>query len=238
MTQVYQATGANDTPVLVPGWTVQSSFSGANGGSNQGLTAGGAAAGAGGFGVAVPGNNFLAQSLQMEDVSTTQPVVPTSGSLLAAKVILDDSETVSNVSLYVGTAGSSYTTTHGWAVIVDMNGNIRAQSADLTSAVGAASAGIFTQPLTSSVNLSGGYYYVGLAFAGSGTTAPKFAGANTSTGSLMNLGLTAATGSAKPAGYFRFATLATGITTALPSSPITLSSMTADNSTQLFVALS
>lgn len=38
MTQVYNQTGANDTPVLVPGWTVQSSTSGANGGENQSLT--------------------------------------------------------------------------------------------------------------------------------------------------------------------------------------------------------
>lgn len=38
MTQVYNQTGAFDTPVLVPGWTVQSSSSTANGGSNQSLT--------------------------------------------------------------------------------------------------------------------------------------------------------------------------------------------------------
>lgn len=34
MSQVYNQTGANDTPVLVPGWTVQNSGSG----TNQSLT--------------------------------------------------------------------------------------------------------------------------------------------------------------------------------------------------------
>lgn len=42
MSQVYGQTGANDTPVLVPGWTVQTGGTNptgdTNGGSNQALT--------------------------------------------------------------------------------------------------------------------------------------------------------------------------------------------------------
>lgn len=226
---------AMNTPVLSPGWTVQNAATG----SNQNLTANLGAASGESVGSPVATNNFLAQSLQLEDVSVSAPAVMPSGTLVGAKVIVNDDIESFNGTVYVGAAGSAYTTTHGWLVLVDANGDILAQTADLTTAFGTASVGVFTKPWASPVNLTGGQYYVAAVLVGSGTTAPKLAGAYAPS-ALLNLNLAAVAGgpgSATPGGSFRFADLATGISTALPSS-VTMTSITADNTIQLFAALS
>lgn len=233
MTQVFSQV-AMDTPALTPGWTVQSAASG----SNQNLT--GVSPTSGSIGT-ITLNNFLAQSLQTEDLGAAG-VALVSGTLYGAKVTIEDPVVTAKGAVYVGTAGSAYTTTHGWLVLLDTNGNILAQTADLTTAFGTATAGLFAKPWASPVALSGGQYFVAAVQVGSGTTAPALSGAVTPN-AFNNMNLSVPNASATLAtGLDRFVTLATGITTALPSTPLAnwgtnSTAVAADNTVQMFAAL-
>jgi len=233
MTQVFSQP-AMDTPVLTPGWTVQT----ASTGSNQNLTAVSPSAASLN---ALTLNGFLAQSIQTEDL-TAAGVAMASGTLYGAKVTVEDMLVSTKGAVYIGTAGSVYTTTHGWLVLVDCNGNIVAQTADLTSTVGSASAGLLSASWASPATLNGGQYYVGAVQVGSGTTAPKLAGA-ANPSAVNNMNLTIPNASATLAtGLDRFVTLATGLTTALPATPLAnwgtnSTSVAADVTVQMFAAL-
>lgn len=230
MTQVYQATGANDTPVLVPGWTVQSSFSGANGGSNQGLT--GASAGTGGLNSGVYQNGFAAQTIQTEDLASAG-VALTSGTVYASKMILSDPVVSTKGAVYLGGTAVAGPT-HAWLYLLDTAGNIKAQTADLTStsfnSTSATVNSLYSVPWTSPVSLGGGQYY--FAVLSIATTGPALVGV-LNPNAINNMNLAAVSGS----GSYRFAKLGTGVGASGLSGPVTMTSITPDVTNQIFGAL-
>ena len=125
--------------------------------------------------------------------------------------IKTNATTISNVVYNVTTAGSTLTASQCF-VGVYQNGALLGTSA--TTSTVWASTGLKTTALASPVAVQAGYVYV--AFFFNGTTGPTFSAGSTT---LANVGLTAA--------QSRFATGATGATTALPGAPGTLTALAA-----------
>jgi hypothetical protein len=233
MTQVF-STIAMNTPALSPGWTAQSAATGVN----QNLV--GVSPTAGSFN-AITLNNFLAQSLQTEDLAAAG-VALVSGTLYGAKLTVPQELSTTKGAVYVATNATG-TISHGWLVIVDTNGNVVAQTADLAAnAIKVTTApALFSAPWTAPVTLSGGQYYVGAVQVSTAT--PSLLAGSVSPNAINNMGLTVPNASAVLAtGLDRFAVLTTGLTTALPATPLAnwgtnSTTVTADNTIQIFAAL-
>jgi hypothetical protein len=138
-------------------------------------------------------------------------LLPATGTLQLAKVHLPVAATVSNVVLFVQTAGTGLTAGGCFAGLYTSGGSLIATTADQSAAW--ASAGTKIMALTASQALAAGDYYV--AFYATGTTAPAFARASAAF-SIINTNL------GNP--QSRWATGALGLTTALPASAGTIQS--------------
>lgn len=138
-------------------------------------------------------------------------IMATAGLIYAVKVPIPVATTISNLYLYVTTAGA--TLTAGQCVAgVYQNGALLASTADQSTSWN--STGLKTMALTGApISVAAGYIYV--AFYANGTTLPTLARA-AGLSVLNNAGLTAATA--------RFASADTGRTTSLPATLGTLSS--------------
>jgi hypothetical protein len=136
--------------------------------------------------------------------------LPTAGTLQLARVHLSVATTVSNVILFVQTAGSGLTAGGCFAGLYTSGGSLIAGTADQSPAW--ASTGTKVMALASAQALAAGDYYVG--FYATGTTAPAFSRASAAF-TIINTGLSTAAS--------RWVTGATGLTTALPASAGTLS---------------
>lgn len=140
----------------------------------------------------------------------------TGGVIQLARVPVRATRTITNIVLFVGTAGATLTAGSCWAGIYDASGNRLGQTADQASA--------WTSTGTKSMAISGGaitlnegYYWV--AFVATGTTIPAFLRASGVGGAAINTGLGASS--------TRFGTYGTSQTT-LPST-ITLGSIGQSN---------
>jgi hypothetical protein len=110
--------------------------------------------------------------------------VSASGYLAGAALKLDQAATVSNVVYQITTAGATFTTARNYIGIWNAANTLIASTAD--QATNWNSTGIKTTPLTSSVSLAVGTYYVG--YITTATTLPVFAA--TSLLGLINVGRT------------------------------------------------
>lgn len=135
----------------------------------------------------------------------------TAGSVYLAEFFLRSPATLTNVVLFVVTAGATLTAGQNFAGVYDSSGTQRAVTADQTTNWG--STGLVTAAFTSAFSAPAGRFYV--AVVSNGTTPPSFRASGAST-ALANAGLAAAN--------LRYAINATA-QTSLPAS-ITLSSST------------
>jgi hypothetical protein len=129
----------------------------------------------------------------------------TGGVIQLVRIPLRATRTITNVVLYIGTAGATLTAGSCWAGLYDSSGNRLGQTADQASAW--TSTGTKTMAISGGpLSLAEGYYWV--AFVATGTTIPSFLRASGVGGAAINVGLAAAS--------TRFGTYGTSQTT-LPS---------------------
>jgi hypothetical protein len=147
-------------------------------------------------------NNVLAMPFDPVFATGNAPIA--TGNLVGILVAVSSAITTHQVIL----ESVSSTVAHAFACIVDLSGNILAKTADFHSDWNATT--VLTESWTSPVTLAAGEYY--LALATNGTT-PTVAGivANAISSNINT-----------SASNLRCATLATGLSGALPSSPIAL----------------
>lgn len=136
---------------------------------------------------------------------------PTAGTLQLVRLHVPVATTITNVVLFADTAGATLTSGQNFAALYTSAGSLLAATADQTTAWG--TSGLKTMALTAAQAVSAGDYYVG--FYANGTTTPAFARA-VKGNSILNAGLSNASS--------RWATGATGLTTAMPASAGTLAS--------------
>ena len=149
-------------------------------------------------------NSLLAQTFDPIFASGSAPVA--TGTLVGVLTAINEPVKVSKMVLET----VSTSTTFAAGCIVDLNGNILASTADFHAAW-AATTGL-TEALSASITLSPGLYYLAVAAVG---TSPTVAG-------VVPSSVSANLNTSGTVGNLRCATLAGSITTALPSSPITL----------------
>ncbi len=129
----------------------------------------------------------------------------TGGVIQLVRIPIRATRTITNIVLFVGTAGATLTAGSCWAGIYDSTGARLGQTADQASAW--TSTGTKTMAITGGpISLAEGYYWV--AFVATGTTIPAFLRASGVGGAAINAGLAAAS--------TRFGTYGTSQTT-LPS---------------------
>lgn len=143
--------------------------------------------------------------------------IPGAGAVTLGKVLVNSSQSISSVSVYVATGGTGLTAGQNFAGVYDSNGTLVATTADLT--VNWAGSGWMNHSLAGGpFTLAQGAYWV--AIMANGTTRPTFGRNSGSLSAALYNGLL-------PNAALRFATNGTG-TTALPSS-ITPASNTGTN---------
>lgn len=144
--------------------------------------------------------------------------IPGAGAVTLGKVLVNSSQSVSGIALWVATGGTGLTAGQNFAGVYNSSGTLVATTADLTTAW--AGTGWMNHTLTGGpFALAAGSYWVAI-MSNAATTRPTFGrGANLLSGALYNGMLSNAN--------LRFATNGTG-TTALPSS-ITPSSNVSNN---------
>jgi hypothetical protein len=144
--------------------------------------------------------------------------IPAAGAVTLGRVMINSTQTVTSIALWINTVGSGLTSGQNFAGIYNSSGTLVATTADLTASWGASANWQQYALVGGPFNLGIGAYWV--AVMSNGTTRPTLGrNANLLSGALYNGTLTNAT--------LRFATNGTG-TTALPSS-ITPSSNAALN---------
>jgi hypothetical protein len=155
-------------------------------------------------------NSLIAQTFDPVLANASAPIA--TGTLVGVLTLITEPVKTSKVKF----ASVSATTTFAAACIVDLKGNILAKTADV-HADWAANTELPAEAWATAAILAPGLYYFAVAAVG---TTPTVSGviANAVSG---NVNSTAA------AGNLRCATLATGITNALPAGPLTLTSATA-----------
>ena len=131
------------------------------------------------------------------------------GALQVVRVPITQAQTITNVALYVATAGSGLTSGACFAAVFNSSGALLASTADQSTAW--ATTGAKVMALTTPQAVGVGYVYIG--FYANGTTLPLFSRAS-GTGGLANVNLTGAGGASTA---WRFAVSTTGLTTAMPS---------------------
>lgn len=104
-------------------------------------------------------------------LTNTTAAPAASGYLVGSAIKLDQAATVSNVAYYIGTAGATLTASRSYVGIWNSSNALVASTADQST--NWTTAGAKTTPLTASVSLAAGIYYVG--FITTGTTLPAFA---------------------------------------------------------------
>ena len=130
----------------------------------------------------------------------------TAGVLQVVSLDIPAPTTITNIVMYVVTAGATLTANQCYAVLYDSSGNKLSQTADQSSNWN--STGTKTMALADAQSVQAGTVKVG--FYSNGTTQPSFARALNSTATaLVNIGLSTPN--------FRFATANTGLTTTPPS---------------------
>lgn len=145
---------------------------------------------------------YLAWSFDPLVLDAATPVTAT-GAIHLVRMVLRGPQTISNIVMSVGTAGTTLTAGQNFAGLYDASGNRVALTADQTTAWG--TTGVKTMALTAPYAASAGYYYVAIVV--NGTSSPLF-------GAKTNLGAAVING-ASPANSSRFATNGTG--TSLPA---------------------
>lgn len=145
---------------------------------------------------------------------------PTAGLLQMVKVRILVASTITNVWLYVGTAGATLTAGRNFAALY--NSSLGLLSATADQATPWASTGTKSAALTTPQSVAAGDYFVG--FYWNGTTAPGFGRGAATTAVNANLASTAS----------RYATSTSGLTTAMPG---TAGALTA-NTNAYWVAVS
>lgn len=129
----------------------------------------------------------------------------TNGLLYVARLKLPNSATVTNLHVYVTTAGSVLTANRSFAALFSSSRGLLSQTADQSTAWG--SAGLATMALTASQSVGAGFVWVGVW--STGVALPTLAAGTTLAAGLSNAGLTAPN--------LRFATADTGLTTTAPA---------------------
>lgn len=172
------------------------------------------------YGVTAADRGYLAESFPIHLLNNVT-ALPTAGRLEVQKLRLPITSSVTNILVYVSTAGSVLTSGQCFATLYTAAGAIVAQSAD--QAANWAGTGVKTAALASGPFVcTAGFYYVALHF--NGTTGPT----------IVRAGSSAAVNAGFSAPNFFTCTADTSITT---TSPPTLGVQTAA-STPWWVALS
>ena len=149
----------------------------------------------------------------------TNQILSGNGILHLVRIPVRAPRTITNIVLYVGSAGATLTAGACWAGLYDSSGNRLGQTADQATAwttTGTKTMAIAAGPLT----LAEGNYWV--AIVATGTTLPQFPRGSNVGGSIINVGLSAAN--------TRFGTYGTaGTYTTLPATitPASISNNTA-----------
>lgn len=140
---------------------------------------------------------------------TAGQLVPAAGTANFARLHLPEAKTVSNLTMFVSTAGSGLTTGQNFAALFNSSKVLLSTTADQSTAW--ASTGTKTMALSASQTCAAGDYF--LVFFSNGTTLPTFLRGVSQ--SAVNAGLTSSTS--------RYGTADTGLTTTMPSTLGTLS---------------
>lgn len=161
-------------------------------------------------------NNLLAWAYDPILV-TTGTIFAAAGTLYMIKIHSPSAISATNIFLYLQTSGATLTASQCYAGIYQ-NGNLLGTSADLSGSVSpgfASAAGLKTIPIVAGpIAVAAGDFYI--AFYANGTTLPTLGRAG-SFPTLNNVGLTA--------GSYRTASANTGLTTALPGTMGTQTSL-------------
>ncbi|MGZ4619638.1 MAG: hypothetical protein ACXV3F_13190, partial [Frankiaceae bacterium] len=128
---------------------------------------------------------LIAWSAAPDSAANNTPLV--SGTIYLVKVWLRQAQTIANILLSVGCAGSGLTPGQNLAALIDSNGNQRGTTADQAAAW--ASTGVQTMALTCPYNAAPGWYYVAILSAG--TTPPSLQNCNANPGINAGLATTA-----------------------------------------------
>jgi hypothetical protein len=149
---------------------------------------------------------------------------PAAGVLtLAEFFVRGGAPTISTIAVYVGTAGSSLTSSENFAGIYNSSGTLKGSTADQTTAWG--TTGLKSMALTSAfTSIPAGRYY--LAILSNGTTPPAFR-APAAVPNLANAGLSGAN--------LRYAAYSSSLT-ALPGT-ITMASLVTSNAMSIGAVL-
>lgn len=131
--------------------------------------------------------------------------IGTGGVLYLTKIKLLAAATITNVGLYVVTAGATLTANQCFASLYSASGVLLAATAN--QATNWTSTGLKTMALSSAQAVNSGYVYVG--FYSVGTTQPAFLRGSSQAAASINVGL------ATP--VMRYSSANTGLTTASPS---------------------
>lgn len=211
------------------GWTVQDSEAKNWGAGDQNLvTGGGTGLGTSGALTGANENNFITDCGIDVALAVAGANVLVAGTLAMTKLIFDEEQLVSNAWYNVTTVG--VTPTHGFFGLVDVGGNLWANSADQLSTMFTTTGVQATAYTTPVIVPAGTYWQVELTVGG---TAAKLASAGV-VGAGSNANLTA--------GSYRFGTF--GSVTAVSVSafqalfPLVMANQVVDNSLQVWAAAS
>jgi len=130
--------------------------------------------------------------------------LPTAGTVNWVRIKVRRARTVTNVVLYVATAGSTLTSGQCFAALYTGDGNLLSDTGNMSTTWN--SAGSKTMPLNAPQSVTPGNYILG--FVSNGTTQPAFA--RSAGSAIVNVGLVGGAAA-------RFGTANTGVTTAMPA---------------------
>ena len=142
--------------------------------------------------------------------ATGTSILTTAGTLYLCRVHVPTATTITNVHIYLSSAGTGLVSGQNFAALYTAGGALLSTSADQTTAWGTSGSKVIA--LTAPQAVSAGFYYVG--FYANGTTLPTLY--RSVSGNIINVNLSAATSN--------WATSAngTGLTTTMPSATGTL----------------
>ncbi len=155
---------------------------------------------------AAPDHNLLAWSLDV-GTAANNSAIAVAGTLYLVRVHLPVQSSVTNVIIYLTSAGVGLTSGQNFAGLYTSAGNLIASTADQTTGWG--TTGLKTMALSGGpFSEAAGDYYIGL-YANWSATAPSLARGTNIAATFANAGLVSPN--------FRAATANTGLTTALPA---------------------
>lgn len=151
-------------------------------------------------------HGFLGWNFDPVACSSTGAAPGTAGQLQVVRFHVPYAQTITNLIIYVVTAGTSLTTGQNFIALFNAAQNLLSSSGDQTTAWGTTGAKV--APLGAAQSVTAGDYFASFYFNGTGTT-PAFGRSSCGLSGLNNINLSGSS--------LRFATGSSGNTTAMPS---------------------